>query len=186
MVGMAVANTLPMTAPYGGRDGLMSVAPFALTAPAGVQKSILGDVALSQVYDCHSIHAVENNERLGGKWMADPDTGKLTDDPSPYVADPHQRASRIRAAGVFADPRLYCLNVFSEVMTGLTTPGGRPTNEHEYPTRDHVERGGAGERRRRRPVHGHQRRRSDADRGVQGEGGQLGGGHQVVAVGGRF
>ena len=141
MVGLTVANTLPMTAPYGGRDRLMSVAPFSFSCPAGEQSPILGDVALSQVYDFHSIRAVEQNQRLGGKWMVDPDTGKLTDDPAPYVADPHHRASRIRAAGVFADPRLYCLNVFGELMTGLTTAGGWTTNQQEYPTRDNVERG---------------------------------------------
>ena len=141
MVGLTTANTLPITAPYGGRDRLMSVAPFSFSCPAGEQRPILGDVALSQIYQHQIVRAVEENARLDGPWMVDPETGKLTDDPAPYISDPEHRASRIRAAGVFVDLRLYCLNVFGELMTGLLTPGGWTTNQQEYPTRDHVEKG---------------------------------------------
>lgn len=141
MVGVLTVNSVPLTAPYGGRDMLMSAAPLAYVCPAGEEKSIIGDMALCQTYDYYFNIAIQEGTKLAGKWLVDPDSGELTDDPAPYVADPSHRSSGVSVATVFPDPKLYVVNILSEILTGMLTPGGWTSDQHEYPSAEYVKKG---------------------------------------------
>jgi LDH2 family malate/lactate/ureidoglycolate dehydrogenase len=140
-VGVVTVNSVPLTAPWGGRDMLMSAAPFSFVCPAGEEPSIIGDVALCGIWDFQMIRAIKDGTRLDRKWLVDPETGELSDDPARYVGDPDSRVAELKAATVFPDHKIYALNIFSEILTGLLTPGGLTSNQHQYPTRKHVTEG---------------------------------------------
>jgi len=141
MVCLLTINSVPLTAPFGGRDMLMSAAPLAFVCPSGQAEPIIGDMALCQTYDYYFNLAIQNGEKLKGKWLVHPETGELTDDPSEFVDDPMHRSSGVRVATVFPDPKLYVVNILSELLTGLLTPGGWTSEQHEYPSRDYAESG---------------------------------------------
>ena len=141
MVGILSVNTVPLTAPYGGREMLMSAAPLSFVCPAGDQLPIIADMALCQLYDFQMVEAVKSGGRLEGKYLVDPDTGELTDDPAPYIIDPSVRSCGCTAATVFADAKLYLVNILFEILTGLLTPNGFATHMNDYPTQEHLGKG---------------------------------------------
>ena len=140
-VAMLTVTSVPLTAPWGGRDMLMSAAPFSFVCPAGEERPVIGDLALCGTWDFHMVKAVNEGKRLDRKLLVDPDTGELTDDPTRFIDDPSSRLTPVRAATVFPDHKIYGFNVFSEIMTGLLTPGGLTADQLQYPTRDYVEKG---------------------------------------------
>ena len=141
MVGIFTVNSVPLSAPYGGRDMLMSAGPFNLVCPAGEEKPIIFDTGLCGIFDYHWVLALEAGKRLAQKWIVDPETGELTDDPAPYIKGINHRTMRIRAANVFPDPKMYGFNIFGEVLTGLLTPGGFTSDQTHYPAWDSIEKG---------------------------------------------
>ena len=140
-VGVLMVNSVPLTAPYGGRDMLMSAAPFSFACPAGEESPILGDMALCGPWDFHMVKAVKEGRPLDGKLLVDPETGELTDDPTRFIDDENSRITPMRAATVFPDHKLYAMNIFAEIITGLLTPGGFTSDQLQYPTKDYVEKG---------------------------------------------
>lgn len=141
MVALLTVNSVPLTAPFGGRDMVMSAAPLAFVCPSGQADPIIGDMALCQTYDYYFNLAIQKGEKLPGKWLVDPNSGELTDDPAPYVDDPMHRSSGVSVATVFSDPKLYVINILSEILTGLLTPNGWTSEQHEYPSRKYIEKG---------------------------------------------
>lgn len=141
MVGILSVNTVPLTAPYGGREMIMSAAPLSFVCPAGEQLPILADMALCQLYDFQMVEAVKTGQRLEGKYLVDPDTGELTDDPTPYIIDPSVRSCGCTAATVFADAKLYLINILFEILTGMLTPGGFASHLNDYPTQKYLGKG---------------------------------------------
>ncbi len=140
-VGLTTINSVPLTAPLGGMDMLMSAAPFCFACPAGEERPILGDMALCGTWDFHMVTAMKEGRKLDQKLLIDPRTGELTDDPTAVVEDETSRTTPIRGATVFPDHKLFLLNIFAEIMTGLLTPGGMTSNQLQYPTSDYVEAG---------------------------------------------
>ena len=90
MVCILTVNSVPLTAPFGGRDMLMSAAPLAFVCPSGDADPIIGDLALCQTYDYYFNLAIQKGEKLKGKWLVDPESGELTDDPTKYVDEPQK------------------------------------------------------------------------------------------------
>lgn len=141
MVAMLSVNTVPLTAPYGGREMLMSAAPLSFVCPAGEQLPILADMALCKIYDFQMVEAAKAGQRLEGKYLVDPNSGELTDDPAPYIIDPSVRSCGCTAATVFPDPKLYLVNILFEILTGMLTPGGFASHLNEYPTQKYLGKG---------------------------------------------
>lgn len=141
MVAILSVNTVPLTAPYGGREMLMSAAPLSFVCPAGEQLPIIADMALCQVYDFQMTEAAKAGERLDSKYLVDPDTGELTDDPRPYILDLNARSCGCTAATVFSDAKLYVVNILFEILTGMLTPGGFASHLNEYPTQEFLGKG---------------------------------------------
>lgn len=133
-IGILTVNSVSQTAPWGGRELKMSAPPFSYACPAGETPSIIGDVSLSGIYETYLSKAVLEGRKLSSKCVIDPVTGELTDDPAPYIEHPEHRAAPLLAAPAFPNVKLYVMNVFLEIMTGLLTPGGVTCPQMEYPS----------------------------------------------------
>lgn len=133
-IGILTVNSVTQTAPWGGRELKMSAPPLSYACPAGEMQAIIGDTSVSGVYETYLSEAVLAGRKLDEKCVVDPETGELTDDPAPYIEHPEHRAAPLLAAPVFPNVKLYVLNVFLEIMTGLLTPGGYTSPQMEYPS----------------------------------------------------
>lgn len=133
-IGVLTVNSVTQTAPWGGRELKMSAPPFSYACPAGEAMPIIGDASMSGVYETYLSKAVLEGRKLDSKCVVDPVTGELTDDPAPYIEHPEHRAAPLLAAPAFPNVKLYVMNVFLEIMTGLLTPGGYTSPQMEYPS----------------------------------------------------
>ncbi len=127
MMAMATNNSLPLVSPWGGMQNVLSGAPFAAAAPGGEHPPITCDIQAIEAHDGNLSEAYFRGERLAGPYLVDPDTGELTDDPAPYFKrmEDYGRISDCAAPSVFATPRLYALNLFTEMLAGVINPGAR-------------------------------------------------------------
>lgn len=143
MVGIASNNTVPLAAPIGGMVNLLSCPPFDAIIPGGDEPPIWASLKFAEWYDADISEAVLNKQPLKGKWLIDPDTGELSDDPTPY-AKPLPGYGRVwdcTAAGQIETPRSYALNLWNEGMTAIINPLGIASSE--LPTIDDFARGEA-------------------------------------------
>ena len=76
-VAMLTVTSVPLTAPWGGRDMLMSAAPFSFVCPAGEERPIIGDLALCGTWDFHMVKALNEGRKLDQKLLVDPNTGPM-------------------------------------------------------------------------------------------------------------
>lgn len=134
MVGIGTINTVPLTAPYGGMESKVGAPPFTVVCPAGEERPIIFDAAVCEAYDYDMVMAAEDGRKMPNKLLVDPETGELSNDPEPYVEKPYHRLSPILSPTAFSSPKLYGFNVFSEILTGLLTPGGHHVNQIPYPS----------------------------------------------------
>jgi len=131
MVAIATNNSVPLVSPWGGRENRLSGAPLCAVAPGGEELPMDTDIACIEAHDGNWSEAAYNGERLSGKYLIDPDTLELTDDPAPYIipVEGYGRICGSRAPSVFATPRLYALNVLTEMLSTLIVPGARVTTD---------------------------------------------------------
>jgi len=84
MFAIATNNSLPLVSPWGGMENVLSGPPFAAGSPGGEHPSIISDIQAIEVHDGDLSEAYFQGKRLKGDFLVDPETGDLTDDPSPY------------------------------------------------------------------------------------------------------
>lgn len=143
MVGIASNNTVPLAAPIGGMENLLSCPPFDAIVPSGNQPPIWASVKFGEWYDADISEAVTQKQPMKGKWLIDPETGELSDDPTPY-AKPIPGYGRVwdaNCAGQIETPRTYALNLWNEAMTAIINPLGITSTE--LPTIDDFAQGDA-------------------------------------------
>ncbi len=143
MVGIASNNTVPLAAPIGGMENLLSCPPFDAIVPSGNQPPIWASLKFAEWYDADISEAVMQKQPMKGKWLIDPETGELSDDPTPY-AKPIPGYGRVwdaSCAGQIETPRTYALNLWNEAMTAIINPLGIPSTE--LPTIDDFAKGDA-------------------------------------------
>lgn len=143
MLGIASNNTVPLAAPIGGMVNLLSCPPFDTIVPSGKKPPIWASLKFAEWYDADISEAVLSGQRMKGKWLIDPETGDLTDDPTDY-ARPIPGYGRVwdcTAAGQIESPRTYALNLWNEGMAAIINPLGIPSTE--LPTIDDFARGEA-------------------------------------------
>ena len=125
MVCIATNNSLRLVAPWGGRENIMSGAPFSAASPGGEETPIIMDTAAIEAYDADVSEAYFAGTKMqAGKVLVDPNTGELSDDPAPFieVLDGYSRLADNRAATAFKSPKLYALNCLTEVLSTLMVP----------------------------------------------------------------
>lgn len=131
MVAMTSNNSLPLHAPYGGKDFVMSTPPFDAACPAGKELPLVVSTKLCEGYDADIAEALQGDGKLKEKLLVDPDTGELTDDVRPYgkLIEGYGRVADCSAPWHFKNPRTYALNIWNEFMTAIINPGGTPSSE---------------------------------------------------------
>ena len=131
MFAMATNNSVPLVSPWGGMENKLSGAPFSAVAPGGEEPPLITDIACIPLHDGNLSEAAYNHEKLKGEFLVDPITGELTDDPEPYVVrvKGYGRFCGSRAPSVFDSPRLYAMNVLTEMMSTVLVPGAVITPE---------------------------------------------------------
>lgn len=134
MFAMASNNSVPLVSPWGGMEKKLSGAPFCAVSPGGEEYPLVTDIACIEAHDGNISEAAYNNRKLDGKYLVDPDSGELTDDPAPYIipVEGYGRICGCSAATVFDTPRLYAMNVFTEMITTLLVPGAVISPELPY------------------------------------------------------
>jgi len=131
MMAIATNNSLPLVSPWGAMENVLSGAPFAAAAPGKEHPPIVCDIQAIEVHDGDLSEAYFADRRLPGPFLVDPETGELTDDPAPYFKqmEDYGRISDCEAPSVFGSPRLYALNLFTEMLAGIINPGARLSPE---------------------------------------------------------
>ena len=131
MLGMASNNTVPLAAPLGGMQNLLSCPPFDAIVPGGDEPPIWASLKFAEWYDADISEAVLTGQPMKGQWLIDPDTGELSDDANKY-ARPIEGYGRVwdcAAAGQIETPRTYALNLWNEGMTAIINPIGKTSAE---------------------------------------------------------
>ena len=125
MFALATNNSVPLVSPWGGMENVLSGAPFSAAAPGGEEPPLISDIACIEAHDGNISEAVYNNKKLKGKHLVNPETGELTDDPAPYIipVEGYGRVCGCGAPTVFDTPRLYAMNVFTEMLATIIVPG---------------------------------------------------------------
>jgi len=143
MVAMASNNSLPLHAPYGGKDFRMGVPPFDAVCPAGEELPLVVSTKLGEGYDADIGEALQGDGKLKDKLLVDPDTGELTDDVRPYgeLIEGYGRVADCRAPWSFRNPRTYALGIWAEFMSTIINPGGTPATELPANPTDYLEPG---------------------------------------------
>ena len=127
MVGIASNNTVPLAAPYGGMENQLSCPPFDAIIPGGVEPPIWASLKFAEWYDADISEAVLEDKPMKGKWLIDPVTGALSDNPAPF-AKPIPGYGRVwdaSCAGQIETPRTYALNLWNEGMCAIINPLGK-------------------------------------------------------------
>ncbi len=124
MVAFATNNSVPLMTPRGGMQNVMSCPPFTCACPAGEENPIVVDVMLAETYDGDISKYYYAGEKMPKKILVDPVTGEITDDPSRFFEEieGYGRISDCTAASTFDTQRLYAMNIFAEILTGILVP----------------------------------------------------------------
>jgi LDH2 family malate/lactate/ureidoglycolate dehydrogenase len=117
MIGIAMANTPPLMAAWGGTSKVLGNQPFAIGAPAGRHPALLLDMASSGISTARIKEYESRGEPLPPGVAADT-SGLPTTDPA--------AAMEARLLLPMGRHRGYALAVMWEVLTGVLAGGARP------------------------------------------------------------
>jgi len=115
MLSVCSANTLPLTAPFGGRERMLGSDPISIGAPAGKYDDFILDMATATVALGKIEIAIRNKQRIPEDWIISPE-GRKTDDPNDFF--------RGGALLPMAGPKGYGLAVMVEVFSALLVGAG--------------------------------------------------------------
>ena len=130
-VALTSNNTVPMASPLGGMSNTISVPPFDGIGPAGEKPPVWMSTKLCEWYDADTAQAALQGTKLKGDYVIDPDTGDLSNDLAPY-AEPIEGYGRVYNQSAYqqlSTPRVYMLNLFNELLSGIINPGATITPE---------------------------------------------------------
>ena len=124
-------NSVPMCSPLGGMGNTIAVPPLDAIGPSGDKPPVWMSTKLCEWYDADTAQAVLQGTKLRGDYVIDPDTGELSNDLAPY-ASPVEGYGRVYDQTCFQnlhEPRVYMLNLWTELLTAIINPGGTITPE---------------------------------------------------------
>ncbi|WP_163936688.1 Ldh family oxidoreductase [Paraferrimonas sp. SM1919] len=124
-------NSLPLSAPYGGKDFALSTPPFDAALVGGEEVPIVTSLKLCEGYDADISDAIIEDRDLHAPLLVDPETGELTADARKWGAliPGYGRVADCRAPWTFTNPRLYALNIWNELLCAIINPKGVITSE---------------------------------------------------------
>lgn len=125
MIGIAMSNSIPIVAPFGGRGRVLGNSPFSIAFPAGNKYTdpIMLDMACSQVALGKLEMAIRAGREIPKGWAVD-EKGLHTSDP--------QVGFDKGALLPFGGPKGYCLAVLIEMMSSVLPGGGYGEDVHFY------------------------------------------------------
>jgi LDH2 family malate/lactate/ureidoglycolate dehydrogenase len=128
---MASNNTVPLAAPWGGKENRLSCPPFDAMTPNGQEPPLWTSTMLAEFYDAHVAQAVHENKELDGPYAIDIETGETTSDIKQFAQkiEGYARVYDANCAGQLSTPRMYALNLWNEALTSIINPLGIPSTE---------------------------------------------------------
>lgn len=113
MVGIAMSNTTPVMAPWGGRKAAIGNNPLAIAVPTRKGPSLVLDISMSKVAGGKVRLAAKKGEAIPEGWIVNKD-GAPTTDPNDII----------EGALLPGDHKLYGLAVMVEVLSAALTGAG--------------------------------------------------------------
>jgi LDH2 family malate/lactate/ureidoglycolate dehydrogenase len=111
MIGCAICNTAAVMAPWGGRARILGNNPIAFAIPAGKEKPIVYDAALSVVAGQRIYQAYIKGEKIPEGWAFD-SMGRPTTDPSKVRSS----EGYIGLLAPMGGHKGYCLSVIFDIL----------------------------------------------------------------------
>jgi len=113
MIGIVISNTNPAMAPWGGTKKLLGTNPLSVAIPAGEERPIILDIAMSKVARGKIRLAAEKGEEIPEGWAID-ESGHPTTDPFAAL-----RGSLLPIGG----PKGSGLSLVVDILSGLLSGG---------------------------------------------------------------
>jgi uncharacterized oxidoreductase len=123
MIGIAVCNSSPHVAPFGGRDGLLGTNPICVAIPAGDAPPFVLDMATSVHAHGRVMVRKARGDPCPEGWLLDSE-GQPTRDPAVLDA-----GGTIRPLGGEAGYKGYGLSLVVDVLGGILTGAGSSSSE---------------------------------------------------------
>jgi len=115
MIGVSVSNTDPIMTVPGSRARIFGTNPFAYAIPAGEEKTVFLDIAVSTVAATKVLAAQEVGKKVPNDWIVDKE-GMPTTDPNAFI----DGGAMVPMAG----HKGYGLALFIEVLAAVLTGAG--------------------------------------------------------------
>ncbi|KYH42276.1 MAG: hypothetical protein AYL33_003170 [Candidatus Bathyarchaeota archaeon B63] len=119
MVGVAMVNSTPTVAPYGGRERLLSTAPISYAFPTGEESMFLLDIATSVCAEGKVRVSLHRGERLPDGLIIDKDGHPSTD-----PADLYEGGALLPLGGDLVGYKGFGLGLAVEVLAGILSGAG--------------------------------------------------------------
>ena len=140
-IGLAMSNGVPLVAGWGGRDPVFNTNPLAFVIPAGKERPIIFDGAMSSVSHGHVVLSARDKESIPDDPLVGPD-GVRTGDPVPLIVDPSKRGSEQLGAILPLGPKGMGWLIFVDVLAGIASGGTTAKTIPFLPTPDDPWTGG--------------------------------------------
>jgi LDH2 family malate/lactate/ureidoglycolate dehydrogenase len=113
-IGIAMSNSVPKVAPYGGAQPVLGTNPFAFGAPALEGRAILADFSTSAIPGSKVLEAIAEARSLP--------EGLVVDARGKSIVDPHQIGNG--ALLPFGGAKGFCVGLLVEILSGVLTGAG--------------------------------------------------------------
>jgi LDH2 family malate/lactate/ureidoglycolate dehydrogenase len=114
-IGIALSNTPPLMAPWGGATALLGTNPLSIAVPGGEGHSIVLDMATSEVARAKIIAASQRKEKIPTTWGLDP-AGIPTDDPDEALKGTVSPMSKHKGSGA-----AMMIDILCALLTGAAS-----------------------------------------------------------------
>lgn len=121
-IGLAMSNGVPLVSAWGGRDPVFNTNPLAFVVPAGEERPIIFDGAMSSVSHGHVVLSARDRAPMVDDPLVGPD-GLRTGDPVPLIVDPSKRGSEQLGAILPLGPKGMGWLIFVDVLAGIASGG---------------------------------------------------------------
>lgn len=114
-IGVAMANTPPLMAPWGGATAFFGTNPISIAVPGGGEPPLALDMATSEVARSKILVASHKGERIPSRWALD-ESGLPTEDPHAALRGTMTPMSGHKGSGL-----AMMIDILSGVLTGAAS-----------------------------------------------------------------